>query len=82
MEAGRVIEVGTPAELVMRPDGHFRALVEETGETNAAAIKAIALKGAASASLPSTTPVSILSPASSNANVDKVAFTAAPPNEK
>lgn len=60
MEAGQIKEVGSPAELLSKPGGYFYSLVEETGETNAAAIRAIAMgKGPSSASLP-VSPISIL----------------------
>lgn len=79
MEAGAIKEVGTPAELLMKEGGLFRALVDETGETNAEAIRAIAFRREQQASDLSptpgepTAPVSILSsPKHSSA---KIGFT-------
>ncbi|KAI9003964.1 P-loop containing nucleoside triphosphate hydrolase protein [Hyaloraphidium curvatum] len=71
MKDGQVMEVGTPAELLAKPDGLFRSLVDETGESNAEAIRSIALrKDNSSSSLPPITPVSILSNKTSAAKID------------
>jgi ABC-type multidrug transport system fused ATPase/permease subunit len=37
MEAGSVVEIGTPQTLLARPDGHFRRLAMENGAIGASA---------------------------------------------
>ncbi|KNE56826.1 hypothetical protein AMAG_02600 [Allomyces macrogynus ATCC 38327] len=44
MDHGRVAECGTPAELLTRPDSMFAALVDETGPTNAALLRRLAVE--------------------------------------
>jgi hypothetical protein len=84
MEAGQIKEVGSPAELILKPDGFFRGLVEETGDNNADAIRAIISrkqKGFSEASLPPMGPVSILSNKTSAARIDETPTTPAPGTE-
>ena len=42
LDAGRVVEFDTPANLLRRADGAFKALVAETGDTNAALLHQMA----------------------------------------
>ena len=42
LEAGRVVEYDTPARLLRKEGGAFRALVSETGETNADLLQQLA----------------------------------------
>lgn len=76
MEAGQVREVGSPAELVNKPGGFFKSLVDETGDTNAEAIRAIALgltKGGLTVSgADAKPPISILKNSRQNLNVEEL----------
>ncbi|KAJ3341071.1 Multidrug resistance-associated protein 1 [Gonapodya sp. JEL0774] len=45
MDAGRIKEIGPPAELLKIPGGAFRDLIEETGPENAAMLKQMAATG-------------------------------------
>ncbi|KNE66211.1 hypothetical protein AMAG_19364 [Allomyces macrogynus ATCC 38327] len=46
MAAGRVAEIGAPADLLARPGSQFAALVDETGPSNAALLRRVALSDA------------------------------------
>ena len=52
MGAGRVVEVGSPAELLARPGSAFGAMVDETGQAasvlRAAAVKHVGVEGSTS----------------------------------
>jgi ABC-type transport system involved in cytochrome bd biosynthesis fused ATPase/permease subunit len=46
LSAGRVVEQGTPSELLERPDGAFTATVTSLGDTQAAALRSAAAAAA------------------------------------
>ncbi|KNE55572.1 hypothetical protein AMAG_01463 [Allomyces macrogynus ATCC 38327] len=44
MDAGRVAEVGSPAELLANPESQFSSLIDETGPANAALLRRLAIE--------------------------------------
>lgn len=47
LDAGELVEYGQPATLLRNPDGMLSALVEQTGPTMEAHLRAVALESAA-----------------------------------
>lgn len=51
MSHGEIVEEGSPADLVQRPGGIFRSMVDETGKANAQALIHLAMRNASTAEI-------------------------------